>query len=168
MTSYCRKCGAYIPQAAKKCLACGAGEETQDDLVFPPPVKYGAPAKRAPPKPQRIQKRLNHEYVEPEEIPTYPLDSDVIGSTSVGRDISGRIYRSPVASVDGNTKEARKRWVDKDRPVDLDLDKARNSYINVRINGKVSRFYCTKADMMCRYVAGDDEKRVFYLQIVEA
>ena len=163
MTNYCQKCGAYIPQMAKKCLACGTGDEEQEDFNFPPPVTCGALK-----TPRKVQKRAGIECEEPEEIPAYPLKSSVIGETAVGRDISGRIRRNPVYAVDGNTSEAWKWRVDKGEPVDLDLDKARIGFINVRINGKVSRFYCTKADMMCRYVAGDVEKRVFYLQIVEA
>lgn len=162
MTNYCPKCGAYIPQMAKKCLACGAGDEEQEDLKFPPPVIYGTPK-----TPRKIQRRIGRESEEPEEIPAYPLDSRVLGTALAGRDMSGRLRRNPIVAVDGNTAEAWKRWADKDKPVDLDLDKARSGYINVRINGEVSRFYFTTVEMTCRYVAGDNEKRVFSLQIVE-
>ena len=113
--TYCKKCGAYIPDGKEKCIACG----------FPADVPLALPK--------------NDDF---ETLQTTTIDDTTVQVAScngLSSEIIPRDYYKPVLDASENFWSEQKQQEPKP---DIDLDDLMGkTFFKVKLDGKVSKFY---------------------------
>lgn len=163
-STYCKNCGAYIPDGKKKCLACGfpvdvpslyddpnkvettSFQETMPDrLVFNPFENYTHDWRYF---------CNGYEINENGQVLSIPYDDEIPMTTFTDKTIqvTTRDYYEQTLNLVNEALEKTKKLEPKRKEPkpDIDLDDLmEKTFVTVKINDKVSRFYFGNRPQMC-------------------